>query len=491
MTETCKFSKIAVAAFALAINSTLLTGCGRHQPEGQAQNEPAPIKVSTAKVESTSITSGIDITGTVQAELNAVLIAKATGKVLNVNVKEGDLVQKGQLLVQVESADLAAAARSASSNVANSTASIQEAEQALAMQRKSADAQIAQANAALTQAEAARAAAKAQLDLVLAGPRKQEVDQVKVAVQQAQSNVNLAQSDFNRTKYLVDEGALAKRELEVAQNQLDQAQAQLRTALQAQSMAMEGSREQEVRQAREALAQADASVKYAQAAVKAAKASAMQVGIRQANVSQAVTRRSMASAQLQSANVALSYSRVVAPFNGRIAARSVDPGSFASMGVPLLTVEGGEFELVASVPERAIKNVHLDDKVDVWLDALPGTKLAGTVAELTPQADDRAHAFTVKYRLGANPAVKSGMFGRTKVAQGTRKVTAIPISALLEREGLTQVFVVGDDGRARMRVVTIGAKDGDLAEVLSGLSPGERVVTSVSKLRLADGQRVN
>lgn len=491
MSEPSKYSKIVPAALVLAISSAFLTSCGRHQPEGQAQIEPAPIKVSTARVEATTITNGIDITGTVKAELNAVLIAKATGKVLDVNVKEGDRVQKGQLLVQVEAADLAAAAKSASSNVANSTASIQEAEEALAMQRKSAEAQIAQANAALNQAQAARAAAKAQLDLVLAGPRKQEVDQAKVAVQQAQSNVNLAQSDFNRTKYLVDEGALAKRELEVAQNQLDQAQAQLRTALQAQSIAMEGSREQEIRQAREALAQAEANVRYAQAAVKAAQANAMQVGIRQTNVSQAVARRSIASAQLQSANVALSYSRVVAPFDGRIAARYVDPGSFASMGVPLMTVEGGEFELVALVPERAIKNVNLGDTVDIWIDALPGTTLSGTVSKLTPQADARTHEFTVKYRLGANPAAKSGMFGRTKVVQGTRKVTAIPISALLEREGLIQVFVIGEDGRARMRVVTIGAKDGELAEVLSGLSPGERVVTSVSKLRLADGQRVN
>ncbi len=483
-------SRANLASLSLALVGWALGGCGANPEPIHKESDGETVRVETAKAQVIKMDRGTDVTGTVRAEFNAILTAKATGRVLQVFVREGDFVTKGQLLIQIEDADLAAASKSASSNLANSSASVKEAEQALSMERKSAEAQIAEASAALSQAKAARAAAKARLDLVLAGPRKQEVDQANIAVQQAQSDLNLAQSEYNRTKYLVDEGALAKRELEIARNQLEQAQARLKSAQRAQSMAVEGSREQDIRQAKEALAQADGNVKAAEAAVQSARARAMQVGIRQTNIDQAVTRRAMAAAQVEAANVQRSYTRITAPFAGRVSARNVDQGSFASPGSPLLTIEGGEFLLEASVPERSISYVNKGDEAQVQLDAIPKSSFHAVVKEITPQGDSLAHSFKVKYRLDADPKIKSGMFGRTRVAMTSHSVLAIPQSAIIDREGLQQVFVIDDEGVARMRVVTLGAEQGGSVEVLSGLTPGLKVATSKVK-SLTDGQRVN
>ena len=59
----------------------------------------------------------------------------------------------------------------------------------------------------------------------------------------------------------------------------------------------------------------------------------------------------------------------------------------------------------------------------------------------------------------------------------------MPLTALVRRGQLTSVFVVGTDAIARMRLITLGANDGNNAEVLSGLSAGETIVTEPARVR--------
>jgi multidrug efflux pump subunit AcrA (membrane-fusion protein) len=67
-------------------------------------------------------------------------------------------------------------------------------------------------------------------------------------------------------------------------------------------------------------------------------------------------------------------------------------------------------------------------------------------------------------------------------------VLTVPAAAVLERGQIASVFVV-EDGTARLRLVTLGARDGESVEVLSGLREGERVVTP-APAALADGGAV-
>lgn len=200
--------------------------------------------------------------------------------------------------------------------------------------------------------------------------------------------------------------------------------------------------------------------------------------------------RAQSSAALEQARTHLGYTRVLAPFDGVVTERRVDPGALASPGMPLVTVEaGGRYRLEAAVDERDLKNVHLADAVPVLLDALGDQPLNGKVAQIVPAADPASRSFTVKIDLPANKNLRSGIFGRVAFARGTRQAIFIPQSAVTERGQLQTVYVVGANGIAILRYVTLGSTQPQGREVLSGLGAGETVVISPAGRDLA-GKRI-
>src|SRR5208283_2246064 len=124
------------------------------------------------------------------------------------------------------------------------------------------------------------AAAQARLDLALAGPRTQEVDQAHIAVLDAASSLKLAKIDLDRATTLVQEGALPKSRLDSAQNTYELAKGRYDSAVQSENIAHEGSRSQEIRAAREAVAQAQAALREARSGIKSARAAALQAKVR-------------------------------------------------------------------------------------------------------------------------------------------------------------------------------------------------------------------
>ena len=111
-----------------------------------------------------------------------------------------------------------------------------------------------------------------------------------------------------------------------------------------------------------------------------------------------------------------------------------------------------------------------------------------------PTVDPTSRSYVVKIDLpptgeAGRPrpcsALRSGMFGRATFAQGDRNVIAIPAAAIRENGQLQSVFVA-EGGRAHVRMITTGERRGADVAVLSGLQPGEKVVTPVPQL-LADG----
>lgn len=477
------------SALCAVIAALSLFGCDDKLAKQTSPTELPTANVEIAEAKSFQFQNETPVSGTVHAQFNAILSSKITGRVVRVLAREGDVVKKGQLLLEIDSSDLRAAQEEARTNLTAASSAIEESQRTLEMQRAASAAQISAAKAAIEQAKAARNAAKAKLDLVLAGPRQQEVDQARAALQEAQSNLKLAQTEFNRTRVLVESGALARRELDVAQNRLDQARAQVRTAQASLSVAREGSRIEEVRQAREVLAQTEASIVLTKSDLEAANANALQIRVRESNVREAYAQQSTAVAQVKSAGVNLTYSRIEAPFDGKVSSRAIDPGGLATPGTPLLVVEGGEYRLEASVPEKAVQSLKLGAHSKVIVDALSGTTFDSQLVEISPQGDESAHAFRAKYRLTPTNHIKSGMYGHALVAFGKRTALAIPEGSVVLCEGLTETFVVNGQGRAKMRVLVLGEKQNGLYEVLSGLASGEQIVATGAS-GLVDGQKV-
>ena len=466
-----------------------LAGCSQQEAVDPGRAISKSVKAEILTIGETSTPDTFEVVGTVRSMYNAILASKVMGRVVSVSGREGDPIKKGQPLVFLDPRELEAAVNIANANYHAAVIGVGNASTASDMEGRTSKERIAQAESQVRQALAALAQAEARRDLALAGPRTQEIVQSHLAVVEAESNLKLAKSDLQRTTTLVHEGAIPGRELDLAQNRYEIARGRLDIATQSESIAKEGSRTQDIKGAQDNVDQEKAAVTQARSAVTQARASALQVVVRQKEIESAKAQVEQASAAVQSALVALSYAQVLAPFDGRIVQRLVDPGSMASPGSPLLAVEGGQYRLEASVPERVLKSVAIGSVAAVKIDAMDGAVTSGRVTEIVPAADSTTHAFVVKFGLPELPGIKSGMFGHARIGMGLIDKLFIPNSATWQREGLHYVYSVDKGGIARLRIVTLGDEVRDKIEVLSGLGIGDRVIVG-SREGIFDGVRI-
>lgn len=224
-----------------------------------------------------------------------------------------------------------------------------------------------------------------------------------------------------------------------------------------------------------------------------ARAAAAQEEMAQARITAARHRIAQANAEMGEVSALLGYSRIVAPFAGRVIERHVDPGNLASPGTPLLVVEEeGLLRVEASVPESRAGVLALGDPVDVAVESAKAP-LTGKVSEIVPAVDIASRAFLVKIDLGGDvQALRPGMFARASFPVGKRQGLVVPREAVTSMGALDRVFVVDEAGgapRAHLRMVTLGETQQGRTEVLSGLVPGEKVVVAPPST-LKDGTRV-
>jgi RND family efflux transporter MFP subunit len=197
-----------------------------------------------------------------------------------------------------------------------------------------------------------------------------------------------------------------------------------------------------------------------------------------------------ATAQESGARAMLAYTRVTAPFAGIVTARMADPGTLASPGVPLLQIDSaGPLQLLTTVDESAIASVRLGMRLPVSVDAAPSLDPMGTVAEIVPAADSASHSFLVKIDIPPSPQLRAGMYAIANIATGSRQAIVVPRSAVVLRGSLPCAYVLNSNGVAQLRYVTLGTQEGNLVEVLSGLSAGEKLADDPADRDLA-GKRV-
>lgn len=463
------------------------------QPEQKLPDSTAiqrPARVPVERVGYSSVPALVQVTGAVEPEMQADLSSRITARVEAVLAREGDHVRAGEPLVMLDSRDLTAAVRQAAADVGAAAAGRQSAEAAWTMEQSVSPASVLQANAKLSQARAALRAAEANRDLVVAGPRRQERAQARLAVQQARSDLDLADSNLRREASLFQEGAVSAQQYDEYRNQRDVALARFQTTQQANSQAQEGSRPEDVRAAQDAVSAAVAQVSDAQAALKQAQAASGQVAVRKSEYLSAAQRVDQSRAALAAATAAQTYATIRSPFDGVVTARLLDPGSTATPGAPLLRVETPGLRLKVIVPESILSAVRPGSQVGVRLDALPRARLSGTVEEIAPAGDAASHTFAVKIALPAGSGARSGMFGRAILVTGARREILVPESSIHTQDGIRYVYAVSPDARAHLRMITVGSAEHGRLAVLSGLNPGDAVATSWAAVP-ADGAPVS
>jgi RND family efflux transporter MFP subunit len=206
-----------------------------------------------------------------------------------------------------------------------------------------------------------------------------------------------------------------------------------------------------------------------------------------------------ARAQASEAEVALRDTSVVAPFDGDVVKKAVEPGSFVGPGMPAFVVARIDVvKIVVGVPDTAVQGIKLSQPVDVTVDAFGDRAFQARISRIASAADSATRNFEVEVAIpNRDHVLKVGMVGSLQLAGGaTDSAPAflrVPLSAVVQAgEGSYGVYVVsGGSGAqvARLRPVAIGPVVGTDIRVVHGLSTGDEVITSGGSL-LKDGQRV-
>ena len=184
----------------------------------------------------------------------------------------------------------------------------------------------------------------------------------------------------------------------------------------------------------------------------------------------------------------LGYTKVVAPFDGIVTRKLADVGDLAAPGKPIIEMEDPRaLRFEADVPEALIGHVKIGAKLLVQV-AEGAAPIEGTVVEVAPVADAASRTFLVKLDLPAAEGTRSGQFGRVWVQTGETKSIRVHASAIMVRGQMECVFVIPNQ-HAQLRIVRTGKRTGREAEILSGLSSGERLVSEGTE-SLRDGQPV-
>ena len=202
----------------------------------------------------------------------------------------------------------------------------------------------------------------------------------------------------------------------------------------------------------------------------------------------AAARVKVATAGVTEAETMLGYAKVTAPFDGVITRQLADVGDLAMPGKPLAEIESpAHLRFETDLPESLIDRIQPAAKLRVTIPTLT-EPLDGTVTEISPVADPISRTFLVKLDLPDLPGLRPGQFGRVAVPVAETKLLLVPRQAVLKRGQIEAVFVVRTN-HATLRLVKTGKTIGDKIEILSGLEPGDAVVTG-DPSKLTDGQPV-
>jgi len=206
-------------------------------------------------------------------------------------------------------------------------------------------------------------------------------------------------------------------------------------------------------------------------------------------------------AQIKAQQLNLTYCRIVAPADGRVGLRLVDPGNYvqtsSATGIVVLTMlkpTTVEFSVPEDSLPQIMARVRSGAKLPVTaFDRANVTQLA--TGQFTA-IDTQVNATTGTVMLRANfdntdETLFPSQFVNVVMLLDTLKdVVTVPVAAIQRGAPGTYVYLVNDDNTVSVHSIKLGAQDGEFFAVDSGLSPGDRVVTDGAD-RLRDGAKVS
>ena len=169
-----------------------------------------------------------------------------------------------------------------------------------------------------------------------------------------------------------------------------------------------------------------------------------------------------------------------APMSGVVTDKTVVLGQAVAAGQPLYAIADlSVVWVIAAVREADAARVRVGAAAKVELTSQPGRFWAGRVTYVYPTLDTQTRAVRARIAVANTKGMlKPGMYATVRLSSPAREALTVPSSAVVRTGERDIVFVEMEGGHIAPRDVTVGRAAGDLTEVLAGLEPGQRVVTS-------------
>jgi len=426
-----KVSKIFVC-FVSALTAISCTMSAGKSEGPTAANEAgaAPISITVGKSESRDVAATIQATGSLIADEISNVAPKSAGKIANISINVGQFVSTGTIIARVDDRDAK-------------------------LQLATALAAVKRAQASVRQAEAKLGLGKNDAFNASAVP---EVRAADANYQQAAAELKQAEANEKRYRELTESGDVAMITYEQYRTTRDTARARANAARQQLDVAINTAR-----QSNQAIVSAQADVESAQT-------------------------------QVANARQAIDDTIIRAPFPGYVSDRPVAVGEYVSSASVVATLlRTNPMKVHIQVAEADVPFVTVGRGVSVEVDAYKGRKFAGTVTAVNPAIDAASRSAVIEASIqNDDNALRSGMFATVKInREGGGKAIFVPKTAVFNDQSTQsyRVFVV-QEGIIKLRVVQLGAEEGDSIQIVDGVEPDETIATS-NLDQLYEGARVS
>ena len=381
---------------AAAVLAMAMTACGKGGGGGAGQKGPPPLAVDVAQAQRRDIATYVTLDGQIAPVQESTLSSPQSGNVAAVYVNEGQHVSRGQLLAKLDDSTLRASL----------------AQQEAIVQTNNAQLGSSTLQAPVTAANASNTIVSAQQQLAAAHNNTAS----------AQAAYQSALSTYNADKSLLTQGY-------VAQTQFDQARAQYVQAQQALNNARESERQ-------------------AQVALRAAQSQGTNaVPIQQQAI--AVNRGQLAAAQAQVRllETQIAQTAIVAPFDGVVTQRLLDPGAFASPNQPVVRVSQIDAVYVnVNVPDDDLPYVRSGTPVSFTTTSLGNRSYNASVMDVNATPTQGTLSYRARVRV-ANPGdrLRGGMLVSVTVRKEYHpNAIVVPRTAVFQSENGSNVFTVAN-----------------------------------------------
>jgi HlyD family secretion protein len=313
---------------------------------------------------------------------------KVPGRLIALNVKEGDRVAAGALIAQLDQTSTLRARSQQQAGVASANGQLAQILTAIQYQRE-------QIENELTLRRAELRAAESQLADLVAGSRPQEITQARAALDDARTWHQQASEDWARAETLFKNEDISRAQYDQFRARFESTRQTVRQAEQRLALVEEGPRAQQIETARAQVERARAAIKLAETNRLELKRREQEIAVRKAEIERAKAGVSMIDAQLDDTTV-------TSPINGVVLVKSAEAGEVLAAGATVVTI--GDLDrpwLRAFIGEKDLGRIKLGGKVKLTTDSYPGKVYWGRISFIASEAE-----FTPKQIQTADERVK-------------------------------------------------------------------------------------